>query len=104
MGRGERLSAFSRIDEAADPLHFGVWGGWPSKVLWFVAGLALTTLAASGVAVFSLRLHRAEDAPAAARARGPLSRAWAGMGPWRYAAVALVVLSLVLAPGVLLEH
>ena len=32
------LSAHQRISEAADPLHFGTWGGLASKLVWFVFG------------------------------------------------------------------
>lgn len=53
---GEYLS-FTRIDEASawrqvydafTPLHFGTFGGWATRVLWCVLGLAPGLLAVSG--------------------------------------------------------
>lgn len=95
---GRDLGVHQRISEMADPLHFGTWGGLPTKILWFLSGALLTALSVSGVAVYGLRLLRAERAPQ--RASSVLRRAWRGMGWWRWPAVALVIVSFVLLPDV----
>ncbi|UZJ44670.1 PepSY domain-containing protein [Marinimicrobium sp. C6131] len=58
LGRvhGEQLNLHQRIAEAADPLHFGTFGGQPTRFLWFLFGLMLTALAASGARIYTLRL------------------------------------------------
>jgi len=93
--RGEDLNLHQRISEMADPLHFGTWGGFATKLVWFLFGAALTGLSVTGVMIYSLRLKRAEPAAAA---RGPLRRAWDGMGPLAYVGLALILMSLALTP------
>lgn len=92
--RGEELTLHQRIAEAADPLHFGTFGGLATRLLWFVLGLCLTALAVSGALVFSLRLAAAER-----QAQPRLGwNAWVGMGAWRYLSIAGLVVALILAP------
>ncbi len=43
------ISLVAFINELADPLHFGYFGGLPVKIIWFVFGLMLTALSVSGV-------------------------------------------------------
>jgi uncharacterized iron-regulated membrane protein len=85
------LSVHQRISEMADPLHFGTFAGYWTKVPWFLFGLLLTALAVSGVAIHALRLGRAAQA-------GVLAVAWAGMGLWRWVAVAGVATGFVMLP------
>lgn len=54
--RGEQLNLHQRIAEAADPLHFGTFGGQLTRFLWFIWGLMLCLLSASGVWIYTLRL------------------------------------------------
>src|SRR5690606_37102551 len=58
LGRlsGEQLSAHQRIGEAVDPLHFGTFGGQITRLLWFVWGIMLCALSASGAWIYALRL------------------------------------------------
>ena len=92
------LSVHQRISEMADPLHFGTWGGLATKLVWFAFGVLMTGLCVSGVAIYSLRLLRAERRPAGGRAL--MARAWAGMGWWRWPALALVLTAFALLPQV----
>lgn len=93
---GRDLSVHQRISEMADPLHFGTFGGYWTKIPWFLFGLLMTALAVSGAAIYALRLLKAERAPAATRPA--LVRAWIGMGRWRWPALACVVTGFVLLP------
>jgi len=54
----DELSVHARIAEAADPIHFGIWGGGWSRFIWFVFGLALTCLSVSGVTIYGLRISK----------------------------------------------
>ncbi|MFN7164813.1 MAG: PepSY-associated TM helix domain-containing protein, partial [Hyphomonas sp.] len=93
------LSAHQRISEGADPLHFGTFGGYWTKAIWFLFGAALTAMAVTGVVIYALRIGRGQGAGAPAGGAG--RRAWRGMGRARWAALALCLLPLVLAPFVL---
>ena len=95
---GRELSVHQRISEAADPLHFGTWGGLPTKIIWFVFGALLTSLSVSGIAIYSLRLLKAERAPGGFREVA--IRAWIGMGWWRWPALGLVITAFVMLPSV----
>lgn len=53
---GRALDVHQRIAEMADPLHFGSFGGWPVRLLWFLAGAALTALSFTGVYLYGLRV------------------------------------------------
>ncbi|MDO8902782.1 MAG: PepSY-associated TM helix domain-containing protein [Phenylobacterium sp.] len=98
---GRDLSFHQRLSEAADPLHFGVWGGLTTKIIWFAFGLALTSLSVSGVAIYALRLIRAERRPP--RWGQALVLSWRGMGVWRWPALVLVIIGFVLIPSVFLQ-
>ena len=56
--RGEELGIHTRISEAADPLHFGYFGGLWTKVIWFLFGLAMSALALTGSVIYGKRLHK----------------------------------------------
>lgn len=87
IARGEGLSGHQRISEAADPLHFGNWGGLPSRLLWFLFGSLLTTLAGTGALIYALRLQR--------EMRWGLARGmWRGMGMMAMPCTALIVIAL----------
>ena len=53
-----RLSLHHRISEAADPLHFGYFGGAVTRYLWFLFGLAMSALSITGAYLYGLRVAR----------------------------------------------
>ncbi len=59
--RGEALNLHQRIAEAADPLHFGTWGGGglPGlgvRVLWFLFGALMSFLSLGGILIYGTRI------------------------------------------------
>ena len=91
------LGLHQRISEAADPLHFGTFAGYWTKVPWFLFGLLLTGLSVSGVALYSMRIAGTKHVRG--QGKGILGSAWTGMGVWRWPALALVVTGFVLLPS-----
>ena len=67
--------ALTRIGAMVNPLHYGDFGGLWSKSVWFVFGLALSSLAVTGIVIYWCR-----TASAAAGLLWPLLRAF---HPWR---------------------
>jgi uncharacterized iron-regulated membrane protein len=63
---GQDMTLHQRVAEMADPLHFGSFGGWPIRLIWFLFGAALTTLCFTGVYLYGLRVA---DALRSARRR-----------------------------------
>jgi len=55
MRRGETLDLHNRISEAADPLHFGDFGGPLTRYTWALFGLFMTLLSVTGVYLYGLR-------------------------------------------------
>jgi len=90
------LGVHQRISEMADPLHFGTFGGYWTKIPWFLFGLALTFLAVSGCAIYAIRL--ADRAKETISWRGGWHVSWQGMGAWRWVSVAMIVVGLVMLP------
>lgn len=93
---GTNLNVHQRISEMADPLHFGYFGGYWTKVPWFLFGLLLTGLAVSGIVIYALRIGK-ELRASLSKASGA-TLAWQGMGTWRWLAVALILVSFALLP------
>jgi uncharacterized iron-regulated membrane protein len=93
---GRDLTVHQRISEMADPLHFGYFGGYWTKAIWFLFGSLLTALSVSGMAIYALRIGR--ELKQATPFRMGLRRAWQGMGLWAWPATACVVIGLALIP------
>jgi len=96
---GRKLNVHQRISEMADPLHFGDFGGYWTKVPWFLLGLLLTGLSLSGAAIYSLRI---------ARERGDkahLAQSFAGMWRdqprWRWVSAGLIFVGFALLPALI---
>ncbi|OZI61826.1 hypothetical protein CAL28_21515 [Bordetella genomosp. 11] len=103
LGRnaGTEMSAHQRIAEMADPLHFGTFGGWPVRWLWFVFGLMLTSLSLTGAYLYGIRATEAaraalKRAGAAARQSSFWTATWRGIGMWRWACGGLLLVWFIL--------
>lgn len=99
------MSLHQRIGEAADPLHFGTFGGLTTRILWFVFGLGLTALSATGVYLYGLRATGSTRRRKAASAKNtkpvrpePWRKAWRAMDRWQWLWLALLLLCLALIP------
>jgi uncharacterized iron-regulated membrane protein len=92
------LSVHQRISELADPIHFGSFGPWPVRVIWFLFGAALTALCLTGAYLYGLRIAGGSATARAKAGHGgepatPAREAWSGMRPWRWLWLALLLLS-----------
>jgi len=70
------LSPGARLIQSVDPLHFGDFGGLPTKLLWLVAGLAISGSILSGAYLWHLRLEQgspAQESPSPVVMRGALA-------------------------------
>ncbi|WP_178371490.1 PepSY-associated TM helix domain-containing protein [Cyclobacterium lianum] len=47
--KAEDIPTVMYLNDIADPLHFGNWGGLSTKILWFLAGLSLSGLVLTGI-------------------------------------------------------
>ena len=86
---GGDLGVHQRISEMADPLHFGTFAGYWTRIPWFLFGLLMTGLALSGAAIYSHRI--AHSARVAVARRPVMSGVWLGMGGWRWLTLILVI-------------
>ena len=91
---GRDLSVHQRISEMADPLHFGTFGGYWTKAIWFLFGLLMTGLALSGAAIYSLRIAR--ERSAALRLSTAFAGMWSGTARWRWLNIGLISTGLVM--------
>jgi len=62
VSKADEMGWRERWTHTADPLHFGGFGGLATKLIWFIAGLALTALCFSGVSVYAARMGNARKA------------------------------------------
>lgn len=45
----EQIPTAMWLNDIADPLHFGAWGGLLTKIIWFVFGLGISSLILTGI-------------------------------------------------------
>ena len=95
--RAEDLSAFWRWVHTADVLHFGTFGGIGTKILWFVFGLLLSTIALSGTIIYLKRTVKAAHTllPRAGEADPHAGRLFHWLGRWQWINIVLVLLPLI---------
>lgn len=75
--RVDELSPLERWVDTADELHFGSFGGLPSKIAWFVLGVLLSLVCLAGPVSWHLRVNHFDPDPSdrpgrLGRARGIL--------------------------------
>ena len=70
--RSSELGVVPFITDAVDPLHFGYFGGLPTKLLWLVLGLLLSFSVLSGTYLWVLRLATARQGHTSVWLRGAL--------------------------------
>ncbi|MEM8527134.1 MAG: PepSY-associated TM helix domain-containing protein [Bacteroidota bacterium] len=56
--RAEESPTRMWLNDIADPLHFGYWGGLVTKILWFIGGFAISGLVLTGIWVSQKRRVR----------------------------------------------
>lgn len=98
---GRDLNVHQRISEMADPLHFGSFGGYWTKIPWFLFGLALTGLSLSGAAIYSLRIARERGGkPALVQAFFGM---WRDNPRWRWISASLIAIGFALMPVLIFQ-
>ena len=59
----EQMNLHQYISEIADPLHFGIWGGITTQIIWFLVGLALSAGTLSGTLIWFRRTRISKRGP-----------------------------------------
>lgn len=102
---GSELGMHQRIAEAADPLHFGNFGGLATKLIWFLFGAMLTALSGTGVYLYGIRTaagttsrdwKKTKNARQSSGARW--QRAWRDIGWWRWPSLLLLIIFMAFIP------
>ena len=96
---GRDLNVHQRISEMADPLHFGDFGGYWTKAIWFLFGLLLTGLSLSGAAIYSLRIAR--ERGERVRLAHSFAGMWRDLPRWRWVSAGLIAVGLALLPALI---
>ena len=76
--RASALPTVTWLNDIADPLHFGYWGGLATKLIWFVLGLGISSLVLTGIWISQKRKVKG----AAKRSAAQINMK--KMPPWRY--------------------
>ncbi len=81
--RASELPMVTWLNDIADPLHFGYWGGLATKLIWFVLGLGISSLVLTGLWISQKRkVKGAAKRSAAQRNAARINRQ--KMCPWKY--------------------
>jgi len=51
----KQIGTVMYLNDIADPIHFGYWGGLATKIIWFVLGLGISSLVLSGIYITAKR-------------------------------------------------
>ena len=97
--RGEQLSRVARLAEAADPLHFGTFAGFTSKIIYFVFGVFLCVLAVSGTYIYAMKISRISYKKPFSR-RTVWRKAISSMGAGKWLSYVVIGICGILAFGV----
>jgi uncharacterized iron-regulated membrane protein len=91
----DQQSMHVRISEAADPLHFGVFGGIYTKILYFIFGIILCALAISGTYLYGMR-HYKSHRNEINIVRKTWQATWLGTGYWKWLSLLLISIAFIL--------
>ena len=47
--KADEINTVMWLNDIADPLHFGYWGGLMTKIIWFILGMGISFLILSGI-------------------------------------------------------
>ena len=87
----QKQSIHVRISEAADPLHFGNFGGIYTKLIYFFFGLVLSALAISGTYLYGLKSLKLRQQPVDnKKAKSAWRLSWQGMQHGRWPSISLI--------------
>ncbi len=81
--KAETMPTVTWLNDIADPLHFGYWGGLATKIIWFVAGLGISGLVLTGIWVSLKRRFKSRQQQKAQQ-----------MGIWKYINWAIFIIML----------
>ena len=95
--RSSDLGPAAFIADAADPLHFGYFGGVWTKGLWCALGLLLSFSILSGTYLWVVRSQPRQCRPASSNANGQAEATTDGLGPVPMLRGAVVATALTLA-------
>lgn len=60
--KAREIGTVTWLNDIADPLHFGYFGGLATKILWFLGGLGITFLVGSGIWIsLKRKVHNARQ-------------------------------------------
>ncbi|MEM1134421.1 MAG: PepSY-associated TM helix domain-containing protein [Bacteroidota bacterium] len=71
--KAKESNTITWLNDIADPLHFGYWGGLITKIIWFFAGLGISGLVLTGIWISLKRKVKSEKQKKVQR-----------MGTWKY--------------------
>ncbi|MFW5726728.1 MAG: PepSY-associated TM helix domain-containing protein, partial [bacterium] len=83
--RADALPTVTWLNDIADPLHFGYWGGLATKLLWFFMGLGISSLVLTGIWISQKR-----------KVKSKAKKQAQSMGIWKYLNWAMYAVMLVL--------
>ncbi|MBB6329002.1 hypothetical protein FHS59_004666 [Algoriphagus iocasae] len=71
--KAENIPTVMYLNDIADPIHFGNWGGLTTKIFWFLGGLSICGLILTGIWIALKRQYK--------QSKGTNSKV---MGNWKF--------------------